>query len=146
MAQQVFPSWSTAIPSSLAQTFLEEDGYWHAWDGHRSVSLSSFTLMDGDQPVPAGMIVRQIPPGHGVRVRRLPPDLVGWGIEAKAVQPAPASWTLSGVLAADGRVLLATITSDDIEWSRETWRSIRCIQPWVTTTGHTGWGQRPQLL
>jgi hypothetical protein len=38
---------------------------------------------------------------------------------------AVASKVLSGFLVAEARVLLVTITSDDLDWARDTWLSIR---------------------
>ena len=124
--QRVFAAWSIAVPASFAQVFLDEDGYWHAWDAHHSVSLSSMALTDEGQPVTAEMIARELPRPDGSPVDRLPPGLLGWAVEAEAQQPATASRTLSGMLVANGRVLVVTITSDDLEWARRTWLSIRC--------------------
>jgi hypothetical protein len=126
IVQRVFVAWSVAIPESFAQTFLEEDGYWHAWDAHHSVSLSSIALTKDGEPVTAEMIERELPPPDGAPVDRLPAGLLGWAVEAEAQQPARASRTLSGMLVSDGRVLIVTITSDDLEWARRTWLSIRC--------------------
>ncbi len=126
ITQRVFAAWSVAIPASFAQTFLDEDGYWHAWDAYHSVSLSSIALTDEGQPVTAEMIARELPPPDGSPVDRLPLGLLGWAVEAEAQQPAIASRMLSGMLVANGRVLVVTITSDDLEWARQTWLSIRC--------------------
>ena len=125
-ARRVFAAWSVAIPASFTEAFLDEDGYWHAWDAHRSVSLSSIALTKEGQPVTAEMIARELPTPDGPPVDRLPPGLLGWAVEAEAQQPAKASRTLSGMLVADGRLLVVTITSDDLEWTRRTWLSIRC--------------------
>jgi hypothetical protein len=45
---------------------------------------------------------------------------------ADAVQPAVATRLLSGIVGVEGRGLIVTITSDDLEWAARTWRSIRC--------------------
>lgn len=126
IAHQAFAAWSVSIPASFAQAFLDEDSYWHAWDAHHSVSLSSIALTEEGQPVSAEAIARELPPPDGSPLDRLPPGLLGWGVEAEAQQPATASRTLSGMLVADGRLLIVTITSDDLEWARRTWLSIRC--------------------
>lgn len=131
---QVFPTWWITIPATFAQTYLEEDGYWHAWDEHRSVSLSSLAVTDAAAPVDADMIAREFPPEGGTLVEALPRGCTGWAVEADTEQPARASRALSGMLFADGRVLVATITSDDPAWRLRTWTSIRFYPQ--TTTPH----------
>lgn len=127
--RRVFANWSIAIPASFAETFVAEDGYWHAWSTHESVSMSSFEVTDERGPVPARQILGQLPPLEGAPLDRLPPGLLGRAAEADAVPPARASRLLWGMLAADGRALLVTITSDDVEWARRTWQSIRYVEP-----------------
>lgn len=122
--RRVFPAWSIRIPTRFEESFLELDGYWHAWDDHRSVSLTSVAILDRRDPVSAGRILRRLPPVAGSPVEDLPPGLRGWAVILPAVQPARASMALSGLLAADGRVLIATITAEDLDWAREVWRSI----------------------
>jgi hypothetical protein len=124
VARQVFPAWSITIPASFAEAFVDEGGYWHAWDDHRSVSLASLALTDERGPVPVAAIARQLPPLDGTPIDALPAGLPGRAVEGDAIQPARASRVLSGMLAADGRVLIVTITSDDHEWTRRTWLSI----------------------
>lgn len=125
LARQVFPTWSVAIPLTFDETFLTDGDYWHAWDDDRSVSLSSFVVTDGHRPAPAEQIAEQVPPPDGTPFDGLPQGLIGWAVEADAEPSARASRALSGMLATDGRALLATITSDDREWIRRTWLSIR---------------------
>jgi hypothetical protein len=125
--RRVFPAWSIAIPPSFSETYVADEGYWHAWNVDHSVSLSSFAVDDERGRIPAAQILRQLPPLDGTPVDVLPRGLLGRAVEADAVPPAKASRTLSGMLAADGRALLVTITSDDMEWARRTWRSIRHV-------------------
>jgi hypothetical protein len=136
ITQRVFAAWSVAIPASFSQAFLDEDGYWHAWDAHRSVSLTSIALTREGEPATAEMIARELPQLDVTPVDRLPPDLLGGAVEADAPQAAIASRILSGMLVADGRMLIVTITSDDLEWARRTWLSIRC-HPIDQATGST---------
>jgi hypothetical protein len=121
--RQVFAAWSIEIPASFAETVVHDGGYWHAYDAHRSVSLTSLAVSDERGPVSAERTAHQFPPEEGSPVDELPPGLVGWGIIANA--PQPASRALSGMLAVEGRVLLVTITSHDLAWARRTWLSIR---------------------
>ena len=123
--RRVFAAWSIEVPASLAETFVETDAYWHAHDEHRSVSLTSLRLTAKGRLVSAARIARQIPPLDGLQVDELPPDLTGRATTSAALQPARASQVLSGALAADGRMLIVTITSDDLEWARGVWLSIR---------------------
>ena len=125
VVRRVFPGWSLAIPPSFSETFIEEDAYWHAYDARRSVSLTSFLMIDqfGD-PVDRQALAEQLEP-DGVAVVEPPPGLLGWGKHGRAIQPARAKRTLSGILATDGRALVVTITSDDVAWSRKVWLSIR---------------------
>jgi hypothetical protein len=125
ITQRVGAAWSVEIPATFAHAFFDEDGYWHARDAHRSVSLSSIALTREGQPATAEMIARELPAPDGPPLDLLPPGFLGWAVEAEAQQPARASRTLSGMLVADGRVLVVTITSDDPEWARRAWLSIR---------------------
>ena len=125
LERRAFAAWSITIPASFAETFVAGEGYWHAWDEDRSVSLSSFTITDEVGPVDAEAIARELPRSEGTPVDGLPPGLSGWAVQTKAPQPARASRALSGMLVADGRVLLVTITGDDLTWVRTTWSSIR---------------------
>jgi hypothetical protein len=126
----VFETWSIEIPLHFAEDFVEDGSYWHAWDECRSVSLTSMLLTAEGLPVPAQLIARELPPPFGTPIDDLPDGLLGWGVIGPAIQPARASRVLSGCLAVDGRVLIVTITSDDLEWAREVWRSIRSWEPW----------------
>lgn len=138
LVRQVFPSWSIEIPVDFAETFVVEDGYWHGYDADRSVSLSSIELTHASgERITVEMIAARFPPPKGAHVDVAPPGLAGWVAEEDAVQPARASRMLSGMLAAEDRLLLATITSDDIDWAWKTWRSIR----WLAPARH---GVRPQ--
>jgi hypothetical protein len=127
IVRQVFPSWSVDIPTTFDEAFLTGPDHWHAWDVDRSVSLSSFLLTDDHGPVPAQQILEQVPPPAGTPIEVLRRGLVGWAVEVEADPSARASRALSGMLAADGKVLLVTIASDDPQWSRRTWSSIRCL-------------------
>jgi hypothetical protein len=123
--RRVFPAWSVEIPESFAETFVEDDAYWHAWDDHRSVSLTSIHLTDDRGPVSAGMIARRFPRLDGSPVDDLPPGVAGRAVTTSAPLPARASQMLTGMLAAPGRLLVVTITTDDLDWARRTWLSIR---------------------
>ena len=126
VVRHVFPAWSIHIPPSFDETFLTEPDYWHAWDEDRSVSLSSVVVDDGRGPAPAGQLVDQMPrPHEGTPVDVLPAGLLGWAVVAEADPTSRATRALSGILAVDGRLLLAPITSDDPAWIRSTWLSIR---------------------
>jgi hypothetical protein len=123
--RRVFPSWSIEIPSSFTEAFVEEGGYWHAYDEDRSISLTSLKVSDRRQSVPALAVLRRMPPSDGEPVDALPSGLLGWAVTMDAGPTARASRYLSGMLATDGHVLLATITSDDDAWRLATWLSIR---------------------
>lgn len=125
VVRRAFASWSIRLPASLKHAFLHDEGYWHAWDERRSVSLSSFELTDESGPVAAERILQELPRPDGLPLADRPSGLLGWVVEADAPPPSVASRCLSGMLAVDGRVLLVTITSDDSEWATRTWCSIR---------------------
>ena len=107
------------------ETFVDADGYWHGYDERRSVSLSSFVVSEERDPVRASRILRQAPPLDGSPVDQVPPGLLGRAVTCAASEPARASQLLSGLLATDGHLLLVTVTSDDLEWARRVWLSIR---------------------
>ena len=124
--RRVFPAWSITIPASFDETFVLEDGYWHAFDQERSISLTSMLLTDANgSPVPAELIAERFEALQGAPVGETPAGLLGWAVEADAIPPAKASRMLQGMLAVDGRVLIVTITADDRDWARGTWLSIR---------------------
>jgi hypothetical protein len=131
VTRRVFETWSIDTPASLEETFIAEDGYWHAYGPDRSISLTSIVLTDGDRPVPAGEIVKVLPRPKGTPVSELPDGLPGWAVLGKAPPSARASRILQGMLASRGRVLLATITADDPAWAKTIWLSIRCHAPRV---------------
>ena len=125
VVRQVFETWSIEMPASFDETFVHDDNYWHAYDDERSISLTSLVVGDGDVPVRAESMVAAFPPIDGDPVDALPPAVLGWARTCDAIQPARASRCLTGILAVDGRCLLVTITSDDQQWAREIWLSIR---------------------
>lgn len=125
VVRRIFEAWSIEIPASFAETFIDEDPYWHAYDEHRSVSLTSIVLTDKGRPVPAALILRELPALDGTPVAELPPGLIGRAVTGSSVRPAKASRVLSGILVVDGRLLIATITSDDLDRARQIWLSIR---------------------
>ncbi len=124
--RRVFPSWSIEIPASFRETFIEQDGYWHGYDAQRSVSLTSIVVSDDRHPVSAERIECDMRPVvGGDRVDELPDGLRGWAVTASAPASARASRMLTGVVITEGRLLLATITSEDLTWARAIWLSIR---------------------
>ena len=125
IVRQVFETWSIELPADFDETFDDDDAYWHAYDAGRSISLTSLVVAGEDGPVRAESMLAVFPAAEGEQVEALPPGLIGWAVMAEAIQPARAHRCLQGVLAVDGRILLATITSDDEGWTRRTWLSIR---------------------
>lgn len=126
--RRAFPSWSIEIPDSFDETFVHEGaGYWHAWDLRRSVSLTSIVLTERGRLVPAADIVRQTSRAIGplTEVHELPAGLLGWAGHGPADPGSRAARLVSGGVAVDGCLLLATITADDLNWARSIWLSIR---------------------
>jgi len=122
--RHVFPSWWISVPPEFDETFVHDDRYWHAWDDHRSVSLTSVVVTDStDRPVSGAELLSAMPIPEGQPVA-VPPGLEGWAVVIPVADSPRASRAISGMIAADGRVLLATITSDDIAWATDVWRSI----------------------
>ncbi|MEX1173696.1 MAG: hypothetical protein WEG56_13925 [Chloroflexota bacterium] len=125
VVRQVFPNWSITIPSTLRETFVEEDAYWHAWDRRRSVSLTSMLVADRrGRPVSSRKILKQFPVEPGQRVA-MPPGLLGWAVAMTPPPPARAARAISGIVIRDGGLLIATVTADDLGWAETIWRSIR---------------------
>ena len=123
--RRVFETWWIAVPATFRETFVEEDAYWHAWDDERSVSLTSMIVTDGRRPVAAVEMEHIFPELDGAPVDERPPGLIGRAVTGPSVAPARAATLLSGVLATDGRLLIVTITADDLDWGRRVWLSIR---------------------
>lgn len=129
--RHVFPSWSIEVPPSFQETLIEKDAYWHAWDETRSVSLSSMLICDErGRPVDAREIedkMRSQLLGDPVAVA--PRGLIAWATTSAAIKPARASRMLQGMVAALGKVLIVTVTSDDLDWAQQVWLSIRHHEP-----------------
>ena len=125
--RRAFEAWTVDLPAAFAETFVAEDHYWHAYDEHRSVSLSSIVITEQGDPVSADRILERVEPLEGSPVDQTPPGLHGRATTRAAPRFAKASRILSGVLATDGRVLLVTITSDDPDWAMRVWLSIRSL-------------------
>jgi hypothetical protein len=123
--RRVFAHWSIAVPTSFAEAHFAHDGYWHGWAEDRAVSLTSLAVDDRGRPVPIDRLLATMPALPGTPVDEMPPDLQGRAGYGPVEQPALASSALSGLIAAEGRILIATITSDDFAWARATWLSIR---------------------
>jgi hypothetical protein len=124
--RQVFPTWWISIPPDFEETFVRGEDYWHAWDRHRSVSLSSVLLTDParrNRPVSASEILARMPPPPGDPVAP-PPGLRGWAVVIAMPESPKASRGITGLIAVDGRVLIVTITADDIDWATRVWQSI----------------------
>ncbi|MGH2513632.1 MAG: hypothetical protein ACRDGQ_13200 [Candidatus Limnocylindrales bacterium] len=134
VVRQVFAQWTIAVPPAFDETFVAKDGYWHAWDAHRSVSLTSLVITDRKgRRISAREILRQIvkvmPKEHGEPVV-LPAGLEGWAVTIAAEPSARASRAISGIVAVEGTALVATITADDLSWATDVWLSIRrCRAP-----------------
>ena len=129
VVRQVFPRWTITIPADFDETFLAEDGYWHAWDERRSVSLTSVAISDRHgRRVSAARILKRIVnliPVDGDEHLPMPAGLDGWAVTVTTQQPARASRAITGIIAVDGTVLVATITSDDLSWAMAVWLSVR---------------------
>jgi hypothetical protein len=123
--RRVFEAWSIEVPIFFVETFVEEGSYWHAYDENRSVSLTSIVVTDMGRPVKAELLAGQIPPLDGERVEDMPPGVMGCAAIAAADESSRAMQALSGILAVEGRILIVTVTSDDLEWARQVWLSIR---------------------
>lgn len=126
--RRVFPGWSIEIPEAFEETFVVEGaGYWHAYDETRSVSLTSIVLTEDGRPVSAARIVQETRglAGGGEIITQLPAGRPGWACRAPADSEARASRLISGGVAVDGVLLLATVTADNDAWALRTWLSIR---------------------
>ena len=130
--RRVFSGWSIAVPIGMEEAFIADDGYWHAWSEGRTISLSSIVLTDrrGDA-VPARKILAKTPPMEGEETA-VPNDLPGWARSIERPDVSPGARAISGILVVDGNVLLATVSSEDPDWNRSVWRSIR-HQPGAAT-------------
>lgn len=124
VVRQAFPQWLITIPAGFEESFVQKDGYWHAWDAQRSVSLTSLLIADRrGRPVPAHRILKRFPAVPGERAA-LPPGLDGWAVVV--AQPARAARAISGIVAVHGRALIATVTAEDLTWALGVWQSIAC--------------------
>jgi hypothetical protein len=127
IVRQVFQTWWIELPDGFSETWVPEGGYWHAWDRHRSISVSSTVLTDRetDAPAPAAEIVKMLAKTlEGTPIDDLPPGLQGRAAIIETDPGSRAPRAVTGFIAVDGRLLTATITSDDIDWAKRIWRSI----------------------
>ena len=126
MARQAFETWWIGVPWGFDERWIAEGGYWHAWDRRRSVSVSSTVITDeGGRPVTAAeMVDRFAGVVQGEPIAEAPDGLAARATVVRTEPGSIASRALTGFVAVDGRVLIATITSDDLEWAVRIWRSI----------------------
>ena len=127
IVKQVFETWWIELPAGFEECWVDDGGYRHAWDAHRSISLSSTVLIDSqaDRPASTAEILDQLTGAlEGEPIDDLPVSLLGGATIIPTDPAARASRAVTGYLAVDGRVLTATITSDDIDWAKRIWRSI----------------------
>jgi hypothetical protein len=122
--RRVFPSWSVGVPESLSETVAQE-GYWHAYDGNRSVSMTSVVVHDKHGPVSARKLAAEYMAVAGTPVPDRPPGLDGRAVLRTEVLNGETKNVLQGLLAATGTVLLITITGADLAWAMGTWLSVR---------------------
>lgn len=128
IVRRVFPSWSVAIPATMRETFVEPDRDWHAWDAHRSVSLTSTVIADHrGRRIPPRLVLETVPPPPGESMR-MPKGLTGWAVIFEQPAPARTRRGISGMVARRGGFLLATVTADDLEWAERVWRTIKLHQ------------------
>jgi hypothetical protein len=138
--RRVFPAWSIDVPSGWEETFLDDDKYWHAWTADASISLTSIALADDRGPVPAALILEQLSPAFPKPwIDDLPDGLPGYARIGATDPPARAGSFVQGITATDGRALLATITSDDNDWARSIWRSLRAHEAPLPALGSRTW-------
>jgi hypothetical protein len=141
--RRVFPAWSIDVPPGWEETFLEDDQYWHAWTDDASISLTSIALADDRGPVPAALILEQLAPAFPKPwIEDLPEGLPGYARIAVTDPPARAGHFVQGLTATAGRALLATITSDDLDWARSIWRSLRAREAPLPARGSRAWRRR----
>jgi hypothetical protein len=134
VVREVFGHWTVAVPAAFEETFVAEDGYWHAWDARRSVSLTSLLLTDRlGRSVPKRQILEGIPAQRGETVP-MPPGFDGWAVVVRPPKPRRASRAVAGMIAVDGRVLLATVTADDLAWATCVWHSVRFVGSATSTS------------
>ncbi len=123
--RRVFTRWSITIPVDMDETFVASDGYWHAWEADRSISLTSMIVADRrGRPVPMREILDRMPAMEGEGMP-LPDHLDGWAVVINVPDSPRASRAISGILVLDGNLLMVTVTSDDLDWATSIWRSIR---------------------
>ena len=69
IVRQVFPGWSIAVPAAFREAFVDEEdaeAYWHGYDDHRSISLTSYLIVDEFRgPVSGEELTRALAPPKG---------------------------------------------------------------------------------
>ena len=148
--RQVFETWWIGVPFGFEETWVDEGSYWHAWDGHRSISMSSTRILQDDgQPVPAAELIAQLGEMlEGEPVVDLPPGLDARATTIVVEPPTRATRALTGYVVADGRALLTTITSDALDWAKSIWRTIGYREsapahPSASPRSRPGWDRAP---
>jgi hypothetical protein len=147
IVRRVFLTWSISVPPGFEESF-ERQRYWHARDAGRRVSLTSMVVADESTGAP-GLIDTVIAdmPLEGDPIPDLPEGLPGRAtVQRTRVDGLGRTTLLQGVVGVPGRFLLATITSNDLEWAMQTWTSIRYVPPSQAERHHatvTRAGRRP---
>jgi hypothetical protein len=120
--RRVFPSWSVDIPETFSETIAEE-GYWHAYGGGRSVSITSIVVHDKDGPVPARQLAAELMAIQGAPIAERPLGL-GHAAVHEERRDGKLTQVFQGLLAVTGTILLITITGGDLPWAMRTWLSL----------------------
>lgn len=119
----VFPSWSVDIPETFSETTAEE-GYWHAYGGGRSVSITSMVVSGKRGPVPAKRLAAELMALEGTPITKRPLGL-GHAAIRDEDRDGRTTQVFQGLLCVRGKVLLITITGGDLPWALRTWLSLR---------------------
>jgi hypothetical protein len=124
--RQVFETWWIAVPAGFDDCWVAEGSYWHAWDDHRSVSVSSTVLVDdAGRAAPAAEVLDSLDGlVEGESIAEVPPGLQARATIIHTDPDSRASRAVTGFVVVDGRVLTATITSDDVPWAVRIWQTI----------------------
>jgi hypothetical protein len=128
VARRVFPSWSIEVPVGLIES-MEPQGYWHARDEIRSVSLTSLVMTSRTGPPPTADELLAILPLEGTPLDELPEGLPGrCTVRTTDDEVFGRCQMFQGMVAVTGLLLIVTITGGDPAWARRTWLSIRHVK------------------
>jgi hypothetical protein len=119
--------WSIRIPGELAEEWETNGQTWSAWLGGRTVWFTSWSLRAGEEPQPAGEILRDLDLPDGETFEFASGNVLGRAVFVAHEEDGDRLWNLKAYSAVDGGFALCNVFvehRDDLDWALDVWRTL----------------------